>query len=131
MKFSFCVAAFLALLCGHSTLCWHGDGHNCGEFLYCQRGKERNIHESTFHVLILFNIHNVLTLHVCVVLFKLLFSSCYLQCLKSMLDFVGLNGKTTVFSCFPIELYVTCMYRRLNMYSVLLFTKIISAFVRL
>lgn len=54
---SLIVAAFLAFLCGHSPLCWHGDGYNCGADLYCQRGEGKN-------PLILCNIHNVITVPV-------------------------------------------------------------------
>lgn len=58
-RLSFCIAAFLALFCGHSALCWHGDGHNCGEDLYCQRGEEK------CSCIFLLKMHYVLTLHVC------------------------------------------------------------------
>lgn len=39
VRFSLYCAAFFALLCGNSALCWYGDGHHCGEYLYCQRGE--------------------------------------------------------------------------------------------
>lgn len=40
VRFPFCSAAFLALLCGHSALCWLWEGHTCGEIMYSKRGEE-------------------------------------------------------------------------------------------
>lgn len=46
---------------------------------------------------------------------NVLFCDCNLQCLKSMLDAVGLDGKTTVFSVFSVV--TVCNLLRFNFYA--------------